>query len=153
VVREVSTDCAGSKAPVWEASTLKLPSLNQLAPSNKNSNKEVEPTVSLTHKEVEGVEGNAKVVQEVKKTEVNLDDKLNNIIESTKRVLKKAKKHIKYTRNRKTSSQIEILEKELIENGEVSKERMNEIAIETGLRKTQVYKWFWNNKKKTKTSN
>eukprot|EP00826_Nyctotherus_ovalis_P032088 TRINITY_DN2590_c0_g2_i3.p2 TRINITY_DN2590_c0_g2~~TRINITY_DN2590_c0_g2_i3.p2 ORF type:complete len:120 (-),score=29.73 TRINITY_DN2590_c0_g2_i3:114-473(-) len=84
------------------------------------------------------------------KEKEDLDDKLNNIIESTKRVFKKAKKDIKYTRNRKTCSQIAILEKELVGSGEISKERMNQIAAETGLRKSQVYKWFWDNRRKGK---
>lgn len=114
---------------------LKLPSLEEC---NKTAMDQIGSTASKPVPKVE------------QKEKEDLDDKLNNIIESTKRVFKKAKKDIKFTRNRKTSSQIAVLEKELVGSGEISKERVSQIAAETGLRKSQVYKWFWDNRKKAK---
>ena len=80
--------------------------------------------------------------------ELSLDEKIDAIIESTKRKCKKVKYELKYKRNRKSKDQIKILTDEFMKGSTIANERLNELANETGLSKIQVYKWYWDYKTK-----
>ena len=83
-------------------------------------------------------------VQPIKeKRELSLNEKLEVIIESTKYKTKQMKQEKKCKRNRKTKDQLAALRNELLTGKEVTKERINELAKETGLTTIQIYKWFW----------
>jgi len=84
----------------------------------------------------------------------SIDEKLDFILDSVKKQKKPAvkkpptdKKH-KLTRKRKTNAQLEILQKELEDDDVMDKSRMKELAEKTGLKESQVYKWYWDNKHK-----
>lgn len=57
-------------------------------------------------------------------------------------------KHIKAKRVRKSKSQIEALHQEYIINSEWQNEQITDIARKLNLRKKQVYKWYWDQKRK-----
>eukprot|EP00826_Nyctotherus_ovalis_P040175 TRINITY_DN3926_c0_g1_i11.p1 TRINITY_DN3926_c0_g1~~TRINITY_DN3926_c0_g1_i11.p1 ORF type:complete len:257 (+),score=27.03 TRINITY_DN3926_c0_g1_i11:35-805(+) len=78
----------------------------------------------------------------------NINDMVDNILRNTKRMLKKSKIEGKNMRKRKTSSQIAILKKELLGSERVPREKIIELANETGLSKDQVYKWYWDKRQK-----
>eukprot|EP00826_Nyctotherus_ovalis_P031264 TRINITY_DN2495_c0_g2_i5.p1 TRINITY_DN2495_c0_g2~~TRINITY_DN2495_c0_g2_i5.p1 ORF type:complete len:179 (-),score=37.16 TRINITY_DN2495_c0_g2_i5:152-688(-) len=84
-----------------------------------------------------------------------IDQKLNFILGSVKR---KIRRHIRkpkkaavrrVPRKRKTQDQINALTRELEEGEEFDKERLKEIAEKTGLNASQVYKWYWEHRRKT----
>eukprot|EP00826_Nyctotherus_ovalis_P046026 TRINITY_DN5153_c0_g1_i4.p1 TRINITY_DN5153_c0_g1~~TRINITY_DN5153_c0_g1_i4.p1 ORF type:complete len:192 (-),score=76.18 TRINITY_DN5153_c0_g1_i4:125-700(-) len=77
--------------------------------------------------------------------------KLDFILESVKRHKRQVKDvsdKKKLIRKRKTNEQLQALQNELHEVESLDKEKINEVAEKTGLRPGQVYKWFWDYKKK-----
>jgi hypothetical protein len=78
-----------------------------------------------------------------KKRELSLDEKLEIIIESTKYKTKQIKQEKKCKISRKTKDQLAVLRNELLGGKAITKERINELAGETGLTTIQIYKWFW----------
>lgn len=52
-------------------------------------------------------------------------------------------------RKRKSSAQIKVLKQELEREGNWSKEKIAEMSELTGLSQSQVYKWWWDQKKKS----
>lgn len=54
-------------------------------------------------------------------------------------------------KNKKTSSQKVFLEKALVQNPEWTKEFMNKLAVDLGLKARQVYKWHWDKTKKNQS--
>lgn len=57
-------------------------------------------------------------------------------------------RHIKAKRVRKSKSQIDALHKEYMINSEWQNEQITDIAKKLNLRKKQVYKWYWDQKRK-----
>ena len=87
-----------------------------------------------------------------------IDDQLKFILESVKRPRKvirkrrpvpKDKKTQKFTRYHKTKEQLNFLQKNLDELKKFNRAKVRELAEITGLSRGQVYKWYWDNKKKT----
>lgn len=78
--------------------------------------------------------------------ELNLDQKLDVIIGTTKERSKGVKSSKRSKRNRKTKGQIEVLKKEMLTGAIITKELINELALKTGLTAMQVYKWYWDYK-------
>eukprot|EP00826_Nyctotherus_ovalis_P048988 TRINITY_DN5847_c0_g1_i1.p1 TRINITY_DN5847_c0_g1~~TRINITY_DN5847_c0_g1_i1.p1 ORF type:complete len:185 (+),score=31.77 TRINITY_DN5847_c0_g1_i1:140-694(+) len=72
-----------------------------------------------------------------------LIDKLDAIMESTKKKVKVMRSEAKCKRRRKTKEQLGVLNVELQKNTHISNKRIHEISNETGLSKLQVYKWYW----------
>ena len=54
----------------------------------------------------------------------------------------------KFTRMHKTESQVKLLQEAMNENKIFDKARIKELAERTGLTASQVYKWYWDNKKR-----
>mmetsp|Transcript_14637 Transcript_14637/g.16896 ORF Transcript_14637/g.16896 Transcript_14637/m.16896 type:complete len:117 (-) Transcript_14637:122-472(-) len=52
-------------------------------------------------------------------------------------------------RKRKSKTQVKQLEKEFKKNSSWSKEDIQRLSKQIGLNRDQVYKWFWDNKKKS----
>lgn len=67
---------------------------------------------------------------------------------SLEKKLKKTKEDPNQNKRRKTKAQVKMLEKELEDNPHWTNEDMVKIAKKTGLTKSQVYKWNWDQKKK-----
>eukprot|EP00826_Nyctotherus_ovalis_P063634 TRINITY_DN9334_c0_g2_i1.p1 TRINITY_DN9334_c0_g2~~TRINITY_DN9334_c0_g2_i1.p1 ORF type:complete len:161 (-),score=40.10 TRINITY_DN9334_c0_g2_i1:214-696(-) len=87
-----------------------------------------------------------------KSSEPSLIDKLDAIMESTKRKARKMGPGVKHKRKRKTQEQLKMLSDELAKNPKIGNKRLRDISEETGLSKLQVYKWYWDLKnKKMKT--
>ncbi len=84
-----------------------------------------------------------------------IEEQLDIIFASVRGPSKKTIRKIKSgealirARERKTKTQIETLERELADIKELDSENIAKIAEKTGLRKTQVYKWYWDHKKRT----
>ena len=77
---------------------------------------------------------------------MSLEDKLTTIVGSIKRKNKKVKQKSKCKRGRRSKKQLEVLNRELVNGGNLTNEKISEISKETGLSATQVYKWFWDYK-------
>ena len=54
----------------------------------------------------------------------------------------------KFTRYHKTKEQLNFLQKNLDEFKKFNRAKVRELAEITGLSRGQVYKWYWDNKKK-----
>lgn len=67
---------------------------------------------------------------------------------SLEKKLKKAKEDPNQNKRRKSKAQVKMLENELEANPHWTNEDMVKIAKKTGLTKSQVYKWNWDQKKK-----
>ena len=79
----------------------------------------------------------------------SLEDQLDFIMESSKKHTKTQAAEKKHRRNRKTPAQLDILTTELGSLQTVDKDKIREVASQTGLSEIQVYKWFWDRKAKT----
>ncbi len=83
-----------------------------------------------------------------------IDQQLDFILESVKKqkkmVVKKPKGEPKkkLTRKRKTSAQLEMLQKEVGETEVLDKTKIKALAEKTGLKVGQVYKWYWDYRRK-----
>ena len=83
-----------------------------------------------------------------------LDQQIDFILESVKKPNRtnvpkpKVEKKKKVIRKRKTTAQLEMLQKEIGENEVIDKAKMKALAEETGLTIGQVYKWYWDNRRK-----
>ena len=102
------------------------------------------------------VSGNTQSTDIIGKEEVPIIyKKLDFILESMRRQKRPPKESSskKLIRKRKTNKQLQALQKELSGIETLSKEKMNEVAEKTGLRPGQVYKWYWDYKKKQTDSN
>ena len=76
----------------------------------------------------------------------SLDMQLDFIMESTKKPPKPQPPEKKYVRSRKTKKQLDVLTKELknLKEGQnITKEKVANISLKTGLQEMKVYKWFW----------
>jgi hypothetical protein len=79
----------------------------------------------------------------------SLDQQIDFILDSVKKPTRpavpkpKVEKKKKMSRKRKTTAQIEALQKELGEAEVIDKNKMKELAEATGLTVGQVYKWYW----------
>eukprot|EP00826_Nyctotherus_ovalis_P031261 TRINITY_DN2495_c0_g2_i13.p1 TRINITY_DN2495_c0_g2~~TRINITY_DN2495_c0_g2_i13.p1 ORF type:complete len:113 (-),score=36.29 TRINITY_DN2495_c0_g2_i13:152-466(-) len=76
---------------------------------------------------------------------------LGSVKRKIRRHIRKPKKAAvrRVPRKRKTQDQINALTRELEEGEEFDKERLKEIAEKTGLNASQVYKWYWEHRRKT----
>jgi hypothetical protein len=72
-------------------------------------------------------------------SESNIDEEMED--ESSSSCIKK--------RRRKSSGQIKLLKQELVQEPNWSKEKVEEMSDLTGLSQSQVYKWWWDQKKKS----
>eukprot|EP00826_Nyctotherus_ovalis_P015731 TRINITY_DN1449_c0_g1_i4.p1 TRINITY_DN1449_c0_g1~~TRINITY_DN1449_c0_g1_i4.p1 ORF type:complete len:150 (+),score=38.77 TRINITY_DN1449_c0_g1_i4:115-564(+) len=106
-------------------------------------------------KSLEGADASSKVETNpenspriTKRTDISLIDKLNAIMESTKKKAKAMRNEVKYKRRRKTKEQLKVLNEEVEKREHISNKRIEEISKETGLTKLQVYKWYWDLKHK-----
>ncbi len=86
----------------------------------------------------------------------SIDRKLDSILATVRKQSKDGKKQLgdkanKKGREKKSREQLDILKKEVENGGSLDKDRLGEIALRTRLRKSQVYKWYWDNKKKNKS--
>ena len=83
-----------------------------------------------------------------------IDQQLDFILESIRKQKKKTKPQepkppkTKRLRTRKTSAQLEFLQSELQEGEVLDKQKMKSLAETTGLSESQVYKWFWDHRRK-----
>ena len=77
----------------------------------------------------------------------SLDSQLDFITESKKKPVKGQPKIRK--RGRKTAKQLQILIEELGNAKGVDKDAIKAVATKTGLTEVQVYKWYWDKKRKT----
>ena len=77
----------------------------------------------------------------------NIDAKIDFIIETTKKPPKGACTQ-KRKKGRKTQAQLEILQKELGNVKNADKSLIKAVALKTGLKEVQVYKWYWDRKPK-----
>ncbi len=84
-----------------------------------------------------------------------IDQQLDFILESVKKQKKapvkkpkEEKKKKKLTRTRKTTSQLEMLQNEVGVNDVLDKVKMKALAEKTGLKVGQVYKWYWDYRRK-----
>ncbi len=86
-----------------------------------------------------------------------IDQRLDFILDSVKKQKKPAavkkppaspEKKPKLTRKRKTTAQLEMLQREVGENEILDKAKMKELAEKTGLKVGQVYKWYWDYRRK-----
>ena len=105
----------------------------------------VAPTVDLKS---ENIEVESPISSKRTTPELSLNEKIDAIMESTKRKNKQIKHEMKYKRNRKSKEQVIILHEELSKGLEMTNEKLNEISMKTGLSKVQVYKWYWDYKNK-----
>ena len=129
--------------PVENDSTLLLP-----MESNDSQPMQTESIVSIETISTENTNANMK--EEKLET---IDEQIDFILET----VKKQRKAIPYqqlmdrkrsTRKRKTYEQLEILQKEIEKNEMMNKIRMKQLADKTGLKIGQVYKWYWDYKRK-----
>ena len=86
----------------------------------------------------------------------SLDQQLDFILDSVKKQKKGSPKKPKsekkkMTRRRKTSSQLELLQNEVGEGEVLDKAKMRLLAEKTGLKVGQVYKWYWDLRRKQST--
>ena len=65
---------------------------------------------------------------------------------SRRNIRKQKTNQEKKIKERKSPEQMEILTKEITDTTEITKQRILELVIKTGLKKAQVYKWFWDHK-------
>lgn len=79
-----------------------------------------------------------------------IDQKLDFILNSCKRGSEENVQVCTPKIMRKNKKQVEILKKELGNCEKVDSKKLKELAAKTGLKKLQVYKWFWDNKKMNK---
>ena len=83
-----------------------------------------------------------------------IDEQLSFILESIRKQKKKEpaqpnpRKTVRRPRQRKTLAQLEFLQSELRENEVLDKSKMKYLAEKTGLSESQVYKWFWDYRRK-----
>lgn len=83
----------------------------------------------------------------------SLEEQLDFIIECTKKAKKGRSHPIKSSkkglpRRRKTGGQLEILEEMCAGLVKIEKDKIRQLSLATGLKEIQVYKWFWDHKKK-----
>ncbi len=78
-----------------------------------------------------------------------LEQKLDFIM-ATVKTRKCPESNAKGTRTRKSPSQIQVLLLELGHQPKLKRLKMKEVAAKTGLKELQVYKWFWDHKKRVK---
>jgi len=108
-----------------------------------------ESVFSIGTLSTDGTNGN----QEGEKIET-IDEQIDFILKSVKKQKKTASKKMiqekkkKLTRKRKTIDQLELLQKEISEAETVSRAKLKELAERTGLSINQVYKWYWDFKRK-----
>ena len=81
----------------------------------------------------------------------SLDAQLDFIMETSKKHPKISAAERKHKRNRKTPQQLDMLMKELdkVLESNFDKEKIRDVAIQTGLAEIQVYKWYWDHKSKS----
>ena len=83
-----------------------------------------------------------------------IDQQLDFILESIRKQKKKETKaptksgRSKRIRTRKTSTQLEYLQNELKETEVLDKHKLKLLAEKTGLSEAQIYKWFWDRRRK-----
>ena len=77
----------------------------------------------------------------------SIDTQLDFILNSTQR-RKPNRKKLMARRKRKTSEQISLLQNMMVKNEKLSKEEIKEFADKLGLSDIQVYKWFWDSRRK-----
>ena len=84
-----------------------------------------------------------------------IDDQLEFILKSIKKQKKpepkqknKSFEKKRHTRKRKTIDQLAILQKEVNENDVLNRVQIKALADKTRLKVCQVYKWYWDNKKR-----
>ena len=106
------------------------------------------PVTSKVDKKSENSDTECQVAKKRSCPELTLTEKIDAIMESTKRKNKQIKHEMKYKRNRKTKDQIKMLSSELMEGIDFSTEKLMDISARTGLSKVQVYKWYWDYKNK-----
>ena len=87
----------------------------------------------------------AKHESSMKKT---LDEQLDFIMESGKKPPKPKVDKKRQKRSRKTKTQLAVLEKELKDVINADKEKIKSVALLTGLKEVQVYKWYWDRRAK-----
>ena len=108
--------------------------------------KRTKSVVSVGTLSTDGTNGNQKME--------TIDEQINFILESVKKQKKPAPKKIpvdkkkKFTRKRKTIDQLGLLQKEISEADIVNRSKIKELAERTGLSVNQVYKWYWDFKRK-----
>ena len=84
----------------------------------------------------------------------NIRMNIPNIEETIDFILMTTRKKGEMVNNRgikrivKTPKQLKILSRELKKNSIISKDRLRKIAEKIGLKSEQVYKWYWDQKKK-----
>lgn len=110
--------------------------------------KQKKETIILISEKQNTANGLISIQAASERTKESINDMIDNIFKNTRKMLKKAKTEGKSVRKRKTRSQIAILKKELLGSEAVSKEKIIELANETGLSKDQVYKWLWDQRQK-----
>ena len=105
-----------------------------------------ESVVSINTLSTDGTNGNQKAE--------TIDEQLEFILDSIKKQKKpepkksgKEKKK-KFTRKRKTTEQIELLQQEITANEVMDRSKIRALATKVGLKVNQVYKWYWDFKKK-----
>ena len=107
---------------------------------------EVESVVSISTLSTDGTNPNQKME--------TIDEQIDFILESVKKqkkpVVKKppVDKKKKLTRKRKTLNQLDALQKEISEHEIMNRMQIKELAERTGLKVCQVYKWYWDYKRK-----
>ena len=82
-----------------------------------------------------------------------IEHQIDYILSTTRenrKLLKKSKKE--YKRNIKSRDQKAILFKELIGNSIITKEKIRQVALSLGLKEMQVYKWYWDHKRRSHAS-
>lgn len=110
---------------------------------------QTESVVSFGTLSTDGTNGNAKG----EKVET-IDEQIEFILESVKKQKKPVSKKMptdkkkKLTRKRKTNDQLELLQKEISEAEVMNRMKIRELAERTGLKVCQVYKWYWDYKRK-----
>eukprot|EP00826_Nyctotherus_ovalis_P046915 TRINITY_DN5341_c0_g1_i13.p1 TRINITY_DN5341_c0_g1~~TRINITY_DN5341_c0_g1_i13.p1 ORF type:complete len:210 (-),score=58.23 TRINITY_DN5341_c0_g1_i13:107-736(-) len=108
-----------------------------------------ESVVSVSTLSTDATNGN-----QMGETMETIDEQIEFILDSVKKqrkpVPKKApvEKKKGLTRKRKTTDQLQLLQKEVSEAEAVDRGKIRELAERTGLNVSQVYKWYWDFKRK-----
>ena len=83
-----------------------------------------------------------------------IDQKLDFILDSVKKVKKKSVSKAKtestkkLIRKRKTMQQLQLLQQGIHEGDAIDKNKISALAAQTGLKEGQIYKWYWDYRRK-----
>ena len=80
---------------------------------------------------------------------LGVEEQLDFIIESTKKHPKARTTESKHVKARKNPEQLAVLTSTLSHLPNATREQIRSVAKQTGLKEVQVYKWYWDQKRKT----